>query len=298
MASGVHLLVEGPDDAGNQARRRLEELEARWSRFLPDSELTRLNRAGGTPTEVSADTCTLVARLRDAWFVTGGRFDPTTLPALLAAGYRASIDDPQLRTEIEPGHVGCMGASPPSPVGIAVDQRRRTVTLPAGVALDPGGLGKGLAADLVVDELLQRGATAVLVNIGGDLRAGGAPSGGRWPVEVEDPLDPTRTVLTLGLDAGGIATSSTVSRRWRHEGREHHHLIDPATGTCADTDLLTATVFAPTAWEAEAHATAALLAGRRNGWLHLVNHGLEGVLVAADHAVELTPGLALDLQEV
>jgi len=140
------------------------------------------------------------------------------------------------------------------------------VQLPRGMTLDAGGLGKGLAADIVATELMQRGAGGVLVNVGGDLRViGTPPDGDDWLVAVEHPDHPDElhhAVTHLGLTAGGIATSTAARRRWSTlDGTPVHHLIDPATSLPAVTDRRQVTVVAGCAWWAEALAKVAFLDG-------------------------------------
>ena len=202
MASRVHVVVVGGSDGlVGVLHTRLRELEARWSRFLTDSDISRLNRALGRPTSVSPDTVTLVQTMRSAWSATAGRYDPTTLPVLVANGYDRSIEDPS-RVTVLPSSVrssGGMGA-------IEVDDAACVVTLPDGTALDPGGIGKGLAADLGVSLLLDHGARGVSVAIGGDIAMGGEPpAADGWHVTVEHP-DPTRDdVCTVAVSSGGVA---------------------------------------------------------------------------------------------
>ena len=131
------------------------------------------------------------------------------------------------------------------------------------MTLDPGGIGKGLAADLVVASLLAKGAEGVLVSLGGDLAAAGtSPTTDGWLVDIEDPLDTERVVRTVTISGGGVATSSTTIRRWSApDGGIHHHVIDPRTGRPSTTDLAAVTVVAPCGWQAEAAATALLLSG-------------------------------------
>lgn len=254
MGTGAHVLVVGGDEARliDTARRRLDDLERRWSRFLPGSEVSRLNRRPDRPVVVSPDTFTLVARSVDAWHATGGRFDPTVLPAMLAAGY--DRDFAEVAVAASP-----LGSARPSPGcgGIRLDPAVGAVWLPAGVGFDPGGIGKGLAADVVSRELVESGAAGVLVNVGGDLRVRGAPpEGDEWVVAVADPAGSDREVARFGLASGAVATSSRLRRQWRAGGRDVHHLIDPTTGTAAQTDVATVTVIAAEAWWAEALATA------------------------------------------
>ncbi len=254
MGTSAHVVVVGGDEARliDAARRRLDDLERRWSRFLPGSEISRLNRRPDRPVVVSPDTFGLVARSVDAWHATGGRFDPTVLPAMLAAGYDRDFAEVALAALP-------LGSPLPSPGcgGIRLDPAVSAVWLPAGVGVDPGGIGKGLAADLVSRELVEAGAAGVLVNVGGDLRVRGTPpAGDEWTVAVEDPADGARELARFGLTSGAVATSSRLRRRWHAGDRDVHHLIDPTTGSAAQSDVTTVTVVAADAWWAEALATA------------------------------------------
>lgn len=133
--------------------------------------------------------------------------------------------------------------------------------IPVGVGFDPGGIGKGLAADLVAEELRDLGAAGVCVNVGGDLRVLGAPPDGEaWRVMVESPWDREVPVAQLRLQHGAVATSSRLRRRWaREDGTEVHHLVDPLTGTSASSPVLAATAVASEGWRAEVLAKAAFL---------------------------------------
>jgi thiamine biosynthesis lipoprotein len=154
---------------------------------------------------------------------------------------------------------------------------RGHVVRPVGLRLDSGGLGKGLAADLMAEAL--SGCASWVVDCGGDVRLGGT-SGVRRAVLVGDPFDRGTTVHELELSAGAVATSGTTRRRWDHG----HHLIDPRTGAPADSGIVQATAIAATGLEAEVRAKAALLSGL-DGAPRYLPHG--GVLVTDDAAVHL-----------
>jgi thiamine biosynthesis lipoprotein len=172
-----------------------------------------------------------------------------------------------------------------------VDLDACTVRLPIGLAIDAGGIGKGLAADLAVAHLLESGIEGAMVTIGGDISMGGhAPDGG-WTVVVEHPDPTVAPVGSLAVPAGGVATSSTRSRRWSHDGVERHHVIDPWTGLPSTTDLASVTVVARSGWLAEAHATAAMLAGSREVIDYLDRHDLTGLAVTNDDRVLATGDL-------
>jgi thiamine biosynthesis lipoprotein len=284
----VAVLVGGADEDRHHTIARLAELESVWSRFLPESDITRINRAEGAAVRVCPDTMTLLATMLEAWTVTRGGYDPSVLRSLVSLGYDASRHDPSQRTVLPP-----VGAHPGSLHDIALVPEFGFVIVPAGVALDPGGIGKGLAADLIVGELLARGVEGALVSIGGDLVAAGTPPDpGGWVVGIEAP-DPTAPQLcAIALDGGAVATSSTISRRWSTPSGSRHHLIDPATGQPSSTDLSTVTVVAASGWLAEAHATAAALTGSAGVLGYLTHHALSGIAVRDDGAIIATDDLA------
>lgn len=265
MGSDAHVLVCGPrpESLLEQARQRVDELERRWSRFLPASEVGRLNAAAGSPVLVSEDTFTLIERAVAAWHQTDHRFDPTVLGAMVANGYDRSFESLADRVDqpLDPEPV-----APPGCEGIAVDPVTRSVMLPSGLALDLGGIGKGRAADLVVAELLESGADGACVNLGGDVRADGqAPSAAGWVVGIDDPFDSRTNAATVALLHGAVVTSARTRRRWRRDGVDRHHLIDPTTGHPVDSGVAAVSVIGGEAAAAEVLAKVALIAGPAAG---------------------------------
>ncbi|HEX5614263.1 MAG TPA: FAD:protein FMN transferase [Acidimicrobiia bacterium] len=278
------LVVGGAPDAVERARARVEQLEARWSRFRADSEVSRLNRSTGRPVVVSDDTFVLVDRACAGWRRSDGRFDPTVLTALERLGYdRTFADIAAARPVGSPqGAPGCSG--------IVLDATVRAVTLPDGVEFDPGGIGKGLAADLVAAELRAAGAAGVLVSLGGDLRVSGrSPSGAPWRVAVEDPRDPTVHRAVLEVDDAGVATTSRTSRTWRVGDMIVHHVIDPSRGVPAPGPL-SITVVATDAWIAEVAAKSAFVAGEERAADVLRALGVAGVIVGDAGGLEIVEG--------
>jgi thiamine biosynthesis lipoprotein len=276
-AAEVHVVGDA-DGLVALARRRIEDLEARWSRFLPTSEISRLNASAETPVPVSPETYELIERALDAWRMTEGRFDPTVLGDVLRAGYVTSFE-----------HLPTAAPTPTSGLRrgaehIELDATTGSVCLPAGVGFDPGGIGKGLAADLVVAELLAWGADGACVNLGGDLRVAGDAPEGSWVVAIEHPWRPGPTARVYLRD-GGVATSSRTRRRWATATGAAHHLIDPTRGEPADVGVLTASAVAAAGWQAEAFAKAAFVAGLPDGLDLLDRAEVGGLLVDDDGAV-------------
>lgn len=234
MGSHAHVLVSGATtersaaELVDMATQRIEQLESLWSRFRPDSEVNELNRrrlAREVDPELSSETRLLLDRAAAAHRLTNGRFDPYMVEQVKDAGY-----DDHFRAPL--------------------DTAPRVATPAAG--FDPGGIGKGLAADIVAEELIETGATGALVNLGGDIRlVGTAPDGADWRIDIEDPR--TGGILsTVVLAQGAVATSSLVKRRWIDgDGEERHHLIDPITEKPSASVVLAVTVIAASAWQAE-----------------------------------------------
>jgi thiamine biosynthesis lipoprotein len=284
MGTDVHLAVLADDPTLLiDARRRIDELEDRWSRFRPDSLLSRLNRADGEGLLLDPETFDLLTAAVEAWSRTGHRFDPTVFDAVIRAGYDRTFDEIGTGSGPAPDPVPLPSSPTPGCAGIELDPVLLRVTLPPGTHLDLGGIGKGRTADLVAEELVRSGARSVLVNLGGDLRiAGEVPAGGSFTVAVEDPLDLARSAAVVRLGPGALATSSRARRRWTVDGEERHHLIDPATGAPARSGVAAVTVIADTAMEAEVLAKAALVAGLQEGTGLLADAAVDALLVDDD----------------
>jgi len=230
--------------------QRVEILEQCWSRFRATSELSMLNaQAGKGAIAASDDLVRLVRAMRDAWIITDGLFDPTVLPAMNAWGYDATSHRcPTSFAEDIPV------LSVPGMADVLTSDT--AVELPAGVNLDPGAIGKGLGADIVSRELHDAGADGVLVDLGGDISWRGLPSDGMWHFQVRDERTGEDRWEIFTADEGGLATSTTKTRRWA-QGR--HHVIDPRTGAPSVQPAVQSTVLASRAVIAEIVATAALL---------------------------------------
>ena len=258
MGTEAHVIVVGGESGLlDLAARHIAWLEDRWSRFRPTSDVSVMNAMAGMPVRVEPETVLLVERALEALRVTGGRYDPTVLGAVIRAGYGRSYER-LADTADEPSHDARLerGAA-----RIVVDPAGGNITMPEGVGFDPGGIGKGLAADLVVVGLLAAGAAGACVNLGGDVRVDGAsPDDAGWLVGLEHPFrEEPAAVLTLR--SGAVATTSRLKRVLAHG----HHVIDPATGAPAQSGLASATAVAAEGWQAEILAKAAFLAGPVEG---------------------------------
>jgi FAD:protein FMN transferase len=278
----------------------LAALDAQASRFRADSEITLLHAAGQGSHRVSAGLAEAIRTALAAAAWTEGRCDPTVGGALIRLGYDRDF------TAIEPD-----GTPLPPDRGAragwpTVRLKGDELTLPPGLLLDLGATAKGLGADRAAAAAYARtGDGGVLVSLGGDLAVAGRPPAGGWPVLIADEHRQVRAARNLGghssrradpeiaqqvrLARGGLATSSVTCRRWVRAGRTMHHIIDPRTGMPADGPWRTVTVAAATCAEANAAATAAIVAGAdAPGWL--AGYGLPARLVSHDGQITRTAG--------
>ena len=257
------------DEAGARAalaaaQEEVGACERELSRFDRASDLSRLNAAAGRWTPVGhrlLEALRLALRARED---TAGRFDPTVLPVLAAAGYDRSFEllEERPATAADGWRAG---------TAIELDEPGGRARLEPGSAVDLGGIGKGYAADraLAAMRVVCPGLAGGLVDLGGDIAVfGESPEGGPWVVAVADPRSAGQPLAVLALVAGGVATSGRDARRFG-PSRSLHHLIDPETGEPALAGPLTVTVVAPDAAAAEVHATTLAIAGRAEAEAHV-----------------------------
>jgi thiamine biosynthesis lipoprotein len=295
----VWLETTDPDTATTalaQVKALFERNEQALSRFRPDSELSQLNASSEQWVAVSDLLWDVLSLALGMAAVTDGFFDPTTLNALEKYGYSVTYD--QL-TFIDLSTPVSGPLYPGQWTAIDLDEARHAVFLPAGVRVDLGGIAKGFTAQQAVDRLRNLGPC--LVDAGGDLAAGSAPAGfPGWPVAVSSPWSVENqeqfNLCSLWLSNEALATSGIDYRNWQLDGRLMHHLIDPASGAPAVTDGLTMTILADDAAQAEAWATAALIAGSGPGMEALLEAGLAGLMVTQGGGVLATPRLHKRLQ--
>ena len=231
--------------------------EAKYSRFRPDSLLSRINAAAGlAPVAIDAEMEGLLALCDRLHFMTQGVLDPTALPLLRLWDYKAV--NPRLPTEDE------LVAARRLVGWKKVQRTPGHVFLPErGMALDFGGFGKEWAVDIVAQIARDHGLPAALVDFGHDLRAFGVPPGRpAWHIGLEDPANPGATKGSLALTQGqGVASSGDYLRRVLIDGVRYGHIVDPRSGRPVANGCLQATVIAPTCLQAGVLATAAFVLG-------------------------------------
>jgi thiamine biosynthesis lipoprotein len=218
--------------------------------------------------------------LVEAFRVTNGAFNPFLLPALVNAGYSHSLTN---NATVSLPHSASWHVTA-ADLEIQHTSDGWKARLLNGATVDPGGIGKGLAADIVAEQLMSLNARGVSVSVGGDLRCIGSPSDAEvWLVNIEDAEHPVHIAASILIPSGGVATSSTHAKRWHMGTLMQHHVIDPATGEPTSPNapdaLHTATVIASSAAWAEVFATALLVSGEKTGTELLASYDLASRVV-------------------
>ncbi len=290
MGTWIHLTAvpdgtDGADASVDAALGEVAEVDRLMSAHRADSDLSRIHLAAGGMARVDARTLAVAEAGLAYAEMTGGALDPTVLPLMRFWGFMGQRD-----VLPRPGDLG--------PVLERVGYRQALIRdgqvglRQAGGELDFGGIAKGYGVDRAVAQLRRGGVVNAFVEAGGDLYAAGQPDPTRrWRVGIRDPRRPDRLFATLEVKDEAVATSGGYEKFRVVGGRRVAHLIDPRTGQPAE-EVLSATVLAPTAMEADALATATYILGVRAG-LDLVRQrpGVEGVWVTADGLRWVSPGL-------
>jgi len=262
MNTDILLAAEGERAMEGMRATRffIDECEQRFSRFLPASEITELNRSAGEWLQVSDDLMQMFELSRKFYKETNGLFDPTILLDLKKVGYDRSMDE--IRAHGAAPQVPASNrTSKPAFTEIAFDPTDNRIRLPLGMEIDLNGIAKGWIVEKAA-QLLHTYAETCAVSAGGDMYFIGHPSDGMdWDVYLEDPRDSEQMLSQLHVASGGVATSSVMKRTWRLGEKVRHHLIDPRTGESAETDWLSVTVIAPDVITADVYAKAILIGG-------------------------------------
>lgn len=259
MGSPCELLIEGEDEAfarlaAGQACYEAQRIDRKFSRYRHDSIVHALNTSGGRPRRVDAETARLLEYGAALWRMSDGRFDLTSGVLRYAWNFdegpvRADTAKiPALKQRIGWGRVTW---DPP------------IFTLPAGMEIDLGGVGKEYAVDLVADWIGVRSDTPALVNFGGDLRATGRPpKAGAWMVGIESIEQAGSAVRRIELQSGALATSGDAKRHIEIAGVRYGHIFDARTGWPARDAPRSITVAAATCSQAGSYSTLAMLQGQ------------------------------------
>lgn len=283
LGSRCTLVLCGPFNQ-NQANHIFDALwlsiyrfERRFSRFLPESELTHINQQAGKWTRISSHMHSILARSLELSKATHGCHNPFILPALIRAGYASNSLKSYKQDEL-PHNKGTRVAHPQE---MKLEDTR--VYIPEDTALDLGGLGKGFLADILASEPTIKQQKGFWFSIGGDIAGGGQDELREpWKLRIQNAHDNEHTLaITTELNHDfHIATSGTITRRWTDDkGRAWHHIIDPQTEKPVSSDVLLATVASNSTALSDVLATTAIILGAEKALTKLRSMGAESVLL-------------------
>lgn len=265
----------------------IREYESKWSRTKAGSDVTTLNTANGVPTTVSVDTLALLQTAQFYTVLTDGAFDITTAPLtdLWKQAETADTLPDAAALQAACRHTGA------EKLIIGSD----TVALTDGAQIDLGGIAKGQIADQVANELKLGGCTSAVIDLGGNIVAlGSKPNGEPFHIGITDPQNSDQLIATVAVSDRAVVTSGAYQRGFDIGGVHYSHILDPRTGQPVHNDLLSVTIIAPLAVDADVLSTACFVMGYEQASALLTRlDDIEAVFVRADGSVVTTGGVEL-----
>ena len=285
VAMGTQFAFTGvncSDENFHDLMKFTDELERKWTRFSSTSELMQVNLNPNTHQPVSPETIRLFQEMQYGHQLTRGLFDPNVLNAMVNLGFAvSSLDTSRTTSALQNTHTDA------TVMDIEIDIEACTVKIPEGIAVDPGGIGKGLAADLLAERAIFSGADGMAVFAGGEVRVlGKPPTGSGWTIGVEHPVNEGEFIEVLDLIDGGVATSSPFGRISESGG----HIVDPRTSQQPDTTAMQVTVVAGDAVDAEVIAKMCLLMPPELAIERVEEIGVDALIYVSDNEQHSTIG--------
>lgn len=288
MDTTCSVTIYGGDAAALDACfTTVEVYEWLWSRTDESGELSALNAARGAPRSMTADTVALLQLAKEYAVLTNGAFDVTTAP--LTDLWKAAEE-----ADVLPDAAALASAC----ARVGADKLHingDTVALKGGAQLDLGAIAKGAVADKAADTLRARGCDGALLDFGGNIVAMGTKPNGQWfHIGIADPRDSGELIATVAVADKAVVTSGSYERGYTVGGKRYSHILDPKSGRPVENDLLSVTIIADQAADADALSTACFVMGYDNARALIDSlDGFEAVFVTADGAVEATDGVSL-----
>ena len=245
------------------AEEETRRVEAKYSRYRPDSAVGRINRAAGTEIRVDAETADLLDFAARGHEASGGLFDVTTGVLRKLWRFDGREAAPPREEEVRK-LLAFVGWS-------KVSWERPFLRTPPGFEIDLGGVCKEYAADRALRRIGEASSVGVLVNLGGDIAASRARP---WTIGIEDPARSDRAIRSVLLAKGGLASSGDTKRFVLVDGKVRGHILDPRTGCPVMDTPRSVTVAASTCTEAGFFSTVAMLHGA-GAEKFLADEGLE-----------------------
>lgn len=287
MSTYISLTVYGKsaDQAILDAQAKVAELEGLWSATDEKSMVYALNHSKGAPVSVDESTGALLGFALRMAQETGGALEPTIYPVLLSWGFTTEVNRIPGEAEIQ-GLLQNVGYDK-----VRIDGNE--VTLPDGVELDFGAVGKGYTGDILVELLKEKGIASALLDLGGNVQTiGSKPDGSNWRVGLRDPFG-GEYLGVLEISDLAVVTSGNYERYFVGEdGKVYGHIIDPVTGYPAESGLASVTIIAKEGKLCDALSTALFVMGEEDAVTYWKQHrDFDMILVTEDGEIHLTEGI-------
>lgn len=269
-------------------KAEVEEFERRFSRFQPTSELSLINAQSGVPVRVTQEMLELFLIAQKFHSLTGGLFNPLIAHALSKAGYSVSFERISDASDFHEPTRSVRSFSE-----CQANSEERTITLPKGLVIDFGGIGKGFLADSL-QAIVKKVTADFCLSLGGDLVVSGKNEHNEsWVIQVQDPFQLEKNVVQFRVPDGswGIATSGIGKRNGMKNDHFWHHIIDPRTGKPSTSDVLSVTVIAPTTVEADVFAKTAVILGAQKGYDWITEQHAEALIITKNKQQRMTSGM-------
>ena len=263
-----------------------DRYEKLLSKTVEGSDVYRINHADGETVTVDPETWTILSRAKEMNALSGGAFSVTIAPVVALWDFTGGTERMPTAAELEQ-------TLPLVDDTKLVLGENSTVTLPAGMSIDLGGIAKGYIANQVADLVSARSSGSAMSFGGNTYVTGTKPSGAAWSIGIQDPNSDTGTpLLVISLDEGTVVTSGVYERYFFRDGVRYHHILDPQTGISAQTGLLSATVVGLDSMAADAFATCCIVLGPEKAISLLEAQGQDGLLILEDGSILYTEGFA------
>lgn len=260
-----------------------EQYHRMFDRFDPESDIGRINAADGAACEVSEATAELITLALEYSRLSGGRYDITC--GRVTGLWDFTAENPSLPSPDE-----LLEAL--KTVGWEkVNVENRTVTVPAGTELDPGGIAKGYIADRIAGYLKEHGAEWAIINLGGNVRVLGDKDGRSFRVGVQSPSEASGTVGYLQVSDCSVVTAGSYQRCFTIGDSLYHHILDLSDGMPSRSDLASVTIICRDAVRADALATICFLLGTSDATELIESmEDTEAVLIDSSGVLRTTSG--------
>lgn len=277
---------EDAQAALQEAEECIQQVEGLWSVTDEDSEIYQANHSGGQPVTVSEETAEIISFALEMAQRTGGALDPTIYPVLTAWGF--TTDSKQVPSQQQIAQLL-------EQVGYDRIRLNGTeLTVPDGMELDLGAVGKGYTADLVTEILRRHGVTSALISLGGNIQAiGSRPDGSDWRLGIRAPWESGNLGVLTVSDAAVVTSGGYENYFDDEQGNIYWHILDPSTGYPADSGLQSVTIVGREGKMCDALSTALFVMGAQSAeqyWRE--NGGFEMLLVTDSGEILITEGIA------